>query len=120
MAFGNEPLGLENEPDNGGWERWAYGMVAPLPLVWIALLWIISRRANLHDKVQTVLHGTDAAALGLTVLFLAFALHFHFFWRLSEAPKLRQYSFVGTAVSALGLALGMLYMIWCFFRLFLL
>ncbi len=120
MAFGNSPLGLENEPDNGGWERWAYGVIAPLPIAGLALLWMISRRADLHDKVKTVLHGTDAVALGLTALFLAFALHFYFFWRLSENPKLRQCYFVGTALSALGLIIGMLYMIWCFLRLFIL
>ena len=111
--FGDTPAGDK-------WEMWLYGIVAPLPITGLALLWIISRHADLHDKNRTVLRGMDAVALGLTTLCLALALHFYFYWRLSENPRLSQNYAVGTAISLAGAMIGLLYVTWCFLRLFIL
>jgi len=107
---------LGNDADDK-WEMWAYGVAAPLPVAGIALFWIIGRRADLHDRSGTVLFGTDAAALGMTALLLALALHFHFFWRLNPNPAVNRHYAMGRTVALVGAIIGLLYLTWCFVRL---
>lgn len=84
--------GLRDEPQGDEGERWFYGAVLPLPIAGLGFLWVVTRRADLHDpKSGIVLHGSDAVALGVTALCLALSLHFHFFWGLSQSPTLRRY-----------------------------
>jgi len=112
-------FGGEFEEDT--WEMWLYGVIVPLPIAGLALLWIISRHADLHDhRNNIVLVGSDAVALGLTALSLALAMHFQYFWRLSVNPVLNQYYVAGKVVSLIGAIIGFLYIIWCFVRLFIL
>jgi vacuolar-type H+-ATPase subunit I/STV1 len=108
-------------PEGDKWEMWMYGVIAPLPIIGLALLWIVSRHADLSDHRSTIiLQGTDAVVLGLTALCLALALHFHYYWRLSENPKLNGNSSIGTSLSLVGAMIGLLSTTWCFVRLFLL
>ena len=111
---------LGDTPEGDRWEIRLYGVIAPLSIVGLALLWIVSRHADLHDRNKTGLRGMDAVASGLTALCLALALHFHFYWRLSESPRLSQSCLVGTTFSLAGAVIGLLYMTWCFVRLFIL
>jgi len=107
---------LGNDAD-AKWEMWLYGVIAPLPIIGLASVWIVSRHADLHDKSRMVLTGTDAVALGLTTLCLALALHIHYFWRLSQNPVLNRSYHVGRTLSLVGAMIGLLYVTWCFVRL---
>jgi hypothetical protein len=114
-------LGLDYRPQGDPWDMWLYGVIAPLPVAGMAFLWIISRHAVIQGKGNTtVLHGTDAVALGVTALCFALLLHFHYFWGLSEHPTLQRYHMVGKAFSFLGLIIGLVYLIWCLFRIYIL
>ena len=108
-------LGLDDEPQGDGWERWAYGVLAPLPFLYFGALWIITRHAVLSGRrgeTVLVLDGTAAVVAGLSPLCLALLLHFHYFWGLSKTRALRQWYVAGKAVSLLGLTAGLSYLTW--------
>ncbi len=112
-------LDLDREPEGDRWEKWIGGVIAPLPLAAWGLYWIITRHAVLRGRGgPTVLEGGGAVAAGLTVLFLALCLHFHYFWGLNESATMRRFHPYGKALALLGLILSLSYTTWSLLRLF--
>ena len=90
---------LADEPPEGLWPQWFWGVAVPVVLAVYALSVLVTGEGILPGRGgRLVLNGLDAMVYGVGLLGVSSFLHWHFFW--GNTRKLAQYSPLGRLIAA--------------------
>lgn len=113
---------LDDYPEGDATTQLLGGVLAPIPFVIYGLMCVINRAGAVPGRRGNNIDffGWDAVILGVACLSFGAMLHFHYYWGLSDQPKLRENFTVGKTSSLIILIGSLGWVAWCLVRGFML